>query len=208
MSGTSQLRPQIYVFKLTCCHRSFKSKCEHRLFILRMSLIADEYNRDSHAAPTNQPQAQAVPAAAPSTHSNPSNTPSTSRPNRSSRATDKQPAQPISKPLRRWATTSTAKTITRRDGSSSSPTRRQASLEAAATSAWRAQKQATVKPASQVHRMIRSEIPDDATGVQVCSFVLLFSLLDAEILEGCSYPPYTTALGTHRLKGRPTPPRR
>lgn len=45
--------------------------------------------------------------------------------------------------------------------------------------------------------MIQSEIPDDATGVQVCSFVLLFLLLDAEILEGCSYPPYTTALGTH-----------
>ena len=67
------------VLKLTCCHRSFKSKCEHCLFILHMLLIADEYNRDSHAAPTNQPQVQAVPAAAPSMHSNPSNTPSTSR---------------------------------------------------------------------------------------------------------------------------------
>ena len=89
-------------------------------------------------------------------------TSSTSLSTPSSHTAGKKPVQPISKPLQ-WSPRkqgATSSTATRHDVSSSSPRRRQALLEAAATSARRAKRQATVKPASHVHRTMRSDLPD------------------------------------------------
>ena len=112
-----------------------------------------------------------------STHPNSTATPSTSRLTRLSHAAGKQPVQPVPKPLRRspGKQGSTSATTGRHDRPSSSPRRRQVSLEAVGASAWCTEKRtATVKPASHVHRMLRSDLPSDATGVQVCPFVAVF----------------------------------